>query len=168
MQAAETQIKSAIKSNKSAAVKSSLIDQEVIFPFFLKTYYRGHIWLQGAPQVSQTLGTRKFKRSPTYLNCDYTRYNKFSFHTNFVLLLCILDTGVRTLRKTYIWMLSLSFSILCVRQHAHIRNLFILLSNLTIRKSLYSIRTGTNYLACVTRMHGYLLRCLAQPQAMIS
>ena len=97
----KAQIKSAIKSSKSAAVKSRLIDQEVIFPFFLKTYYRGHIWLQGAPQVSQTLGTRKFKRSPTYLNCDYTRYNKFSFHTNFVLLLCILDTGVRTLRKTY-------------------------------------------------------------------
>ena len=65
-------------------------------------------------------------------------------------------------------MLSLSFSILCVRQHAHIRNLFILLSNLTIRKSLYSIGTGTNYLACATRMHGYVLRCLAQPQAMIS
>ena len=43
MQVAETQIKSAIKSSKSAAVKSSLIDQEVIFPFFLKTYYRGHI-----------------------------------------------------------------------------------------------------------------------------
>ena len=45
MQAAETQIKSAlrIKSNKSAAVKSSLIDQEVTFPFFLKTYYKGHI-----------------------------------------------------------------------------------------------------------------------------
>ena len=163
MQAAETQIKSAIKTSKSAAVKSSLIDQEVIFPFFLKTYYRGHIWLQGAPQVSQTLGTRKFKRSPTYLNCDYTRYNKFSFHTNFVLLLCILDTGVRTLRKTYIWMLSLSFSIWCVRQHAHIRNLFILLSN--------SIGTGTNYLACAKKMHGYVLRCLVlppQPQAMIS
>ena len=43
MQAAETQIKSAIKSSKSAAVKSNLIDQEVIFPFFLKTYYRGNI-----------------------------------------------------------------------------------------------------------------------------
>ena len=35
MQAVGTQIKSAIKSRKSAAVKSSLIDQEVIFPFFL-------------------------------------------------------------------------------------------------------------------------------------
>ena len=34
---------SAIKSSKSAAVKSRLIDQEVIFPFFLKTCYRGHI-----------------------------------------------------------------------------------------------------------------------------
>ena len=32
-----TQIKSAIKSSKSAAVKSSLIDLEVIFPFFLRT-----------------------------------------------------------------------------------------------------------------------------------
>ena len=43
MQAVETQIKSAIKSSKSAAVKSRLIDQEVIFPFFLKAYYGGNI-----------------------------------------------------------------------------------------------------------------------------
>ena len=54
MQAAETQIKSAIKSSKSAAVKSSLIDQEVIFPFFLKTYYRGHIWVKGHRQFPKS------------------------------------------------------------------------------------------------------------------
>ena len=38
MQAAEIQIKSAIKSSKSAAVKSSLIDQEVNFHSFLNFF----------------------------------------------------------------------------------------------------------------------------------
>ena len=54
MQAAETQIKSAIESRKSATVKSSLIDEEVIFPFFLKTCYRGHIWLKGHRQFPKS------------------------------------------------------------------------------------------------------------------
>ena len=153
MEAAETQIKSAIKSSKSAAVKSSLIDQEVIFPFFLKTCYRGHIWVQGAPAVSQMFGTRKFKSDPihlvsTQILCYYCVYRYWSQDTN---------------EDIYIWMLSLSFSTLCVGQHEHNRNLFLLLSN--------SIGTGCNYLACAKKMHGYVLRCLALPalpRAMIS
>ena len=140
-----------------------MIDQEVIFPFFLKTYYRGHIWVKGHRQFPKSSEQENLREVQLTKFSDYTRSNKLSFHTNFVLLLCILDTGVWTLRKTYIWMLSLSLSILCVSQLAHTRNLFILLSN--------SIGTGTNYLACAKKMHGYLLRCLAlptQPQAMIS
>ena len=138
------------------------------FHSFLKLAIGDTFEFKGHRQFSKSSEQENLREVQLTKITDNTRSNKFSFHANFVLLLCILDTGVKTPRKTYIWMLSLSFSILCVGQHAHIRKLFILLSNLTIRKSLYSIGTSTNYLACATRIHGYVLRCLAQPQAMIS
>ena len=68
MLTSKTQIESEIKSSKSAAVKSNLIDQEVIFPCSLKIYYSGQIWALGPGTVSQIFGTGKLRRRPAYLN----------------------------------------------------------------------------------------------------